>query len=62
LIVDKISKDILLFFFFEVEYHKNITEQYLKKFKEDEYKFVKYLNVDDDVTEGEARQQAMYVQ
>jgi hypothetical protein len=49
-------------FFFEIEYHKNITEQYLKKFKEDEYKFVKYLNVDDDVTEGEARQQAMYVQ
>ncbi|CAF3598495.1 unnamed protein product [Adineta steineri] len=43
-----------------VEYHKNITEQYLKKFKQDEYKFVKYLNVNDDMTEGEARQQAIH--
>ncbi|CAF2076350.1 unnamed protein product [Rotaria magnacalcarata] len=44
----------------QVEYHKNITEQYLKKFSEDEYKFVKYLNVDDDTTEAEARQQAIH--
>ncbi|CAF3679853.1 unnamed protein product [Rotaria sordida] len=43
----------------QVEYHKNITEQYLKKFKQDEYKFVKYLNVVDDITEGEAREQAI---
>lgn len=33
----------------------------MAKFKENEYKFVKYLKFDDDVTEGEARQQAMYV-
>jgi hypothetical protein len=31
------------------------------KFKENGYKFVKYFNYDDDITEGEARQQAMYV-
>lgn len=30
-------------------------------FKKDEYKFVKYLNVSVDMTEGEARQQLMYV-
>ncbi|CAF4922292.1 unnamed protein product, partial [Rotaria magnacalcarata] len=29
-------------------------------FSEDEYKFVKYLNVDDDTTEAEARQQAIH--
>ena len=33
----------------------------MNKFKEDEYKFVKYLNVSDDMTEGEVREQAMYV-
>jgi hypothetical protein len=33
----------------------------MTKFKENEYKFVKYFNHDDDITEGEARQQAMYV-
>ena len=33
----------------------------MTKFKESGYKFVKYFNVDDDITEGEARQQAMYV-
>jgi hypothetical protein len=33
----------------------------MTKFKENEYKFVKYLNYDEDITEGEARQQAMYV-
>ncbi len=33
----------------------------MKKFQENEYKFVKYLNPDEDITEGEARQQAMYV-
>lgn len=44
-----------------MEYHKNITEQNLKAFKADEYKFVKYLNVNDDTTEAEARQQAMFV-
>ncbi|CAF3851853.1 unnamed protein product [Rotaria sp. Silwood1] len=43
----------------QVEYHKNITEQYLKIFKQNEYKFVKYLNVNDDMTEGEAREQAI---
>ncbi len=44
-----------------MKYHKNITEQYLKQFQADEYQFVKYLNVNDDITEGEARQQAMYI-
>ncbi len=44
----------------QVEYHKHIIEQHLTKFKQDEYKFVKYLDVDDDMTDGEARQQAMY--
>jgi hypothetical protein len=44
----------------KVEYHKNIIEQHWTKFKQDEYKFVKYLGIDDDMTEGEARQQAMY--
>lgn len=33
----------------------------MKKFQENDYKFVKYFNHDDDVTEGEARQQAMYI-
>jgi hypothetical protein len=33
----------------------------MKKFKENDYQFVKYFNPDEDVTEGEARQQAMYV-
>jgi hypothetical protein len=33
----------------------------MKQFQANEYKFVKYLNPDDDITEGEARQQAMYV-
>ena len=33
----------------------------MTKFKDDEYKFVKYLNYNDDITEGEARQQAVYV-
>jgi procollagen-lysine,2-oxoglutarate 5-dioxygenase len=33
----------------------------MTKYKENEYKFVKYFNYDDDITEGEARQQAMYV-
>jgi len=50
------------FLFVQVEYHKNITEQNLKALKEDEYKFVKYLNVNDDMTEAEARQQAMFVE
>ncbi len=48
-------------FFLQVEYHKTLTETYMTKFKENEYKFVKYLNYDEDITEGEARQQAMYV-
>ena len=33
----------------------------MKKFQENGYKFVKYLNPDEDISEGEARQQAMYV-
>jgi hypothetical protein len=33
----------------------------MKKFKENQYKFIKYINYDEDITEGEARQQAMYV-
>ncbi len=33
----------------------------MKQFQESDYKFVKYLNPDEDITEGEARQQAMYV-
>jgi hypothetical protein len=33
----------------------------MTKFKENQYKFVKYINYDEDITEGEARQQAMYV-
>lgn len=33
----------------------------MTKFQETGYKFVKYLNPDEDITEGEARQQAMYV-
>ena len=33
----------------------------MKQFQENEYKFVKYLNPDEDITEAEARQQAMYV-
>ncbi|CAF1569915.1 unnamed protein product [Adineta ricciae] len=43
----------------QVEYHKNLTEKYMSKFKENGYKFVKYFNHDDDITEGEARQQAI---
>jgi len=31
----------------------------MSKFQENKYKFVKYINPDEDVTEGEARQQAM---
>lgn len=31
----------------------------MAKFKQGGYKFVKYFNADDDITEGEARQQAM---
>ncbi len=50
---------ILSDLFLKVEYHRKLTEKYLTKFKQDEYKFVKYLNIDDDITEGEARQQAM---
>lgn len=47
------------YFLFQVEYHKNLTETYMKKFQENSYKFVKYINYDEDITEGEARQQAM---
>ncbi|UJR36254.1 hypothetical protein I4U23_028985 [Adineta vaga] len=43
----------------QVEYHKNLTEKYMTQFKENGYKFVKYFNYDDDITEGEARQQAI---
>ena len=31
----------------------------MKKFQEEKYRFVKYFNAEDDITEGEARQQAM---
>ncbi|CAF1049888.1 unnamed protein product [Didymodactylos carnosus] len=48
-----------LFVHNQVDYHKNLTEQFLSKFKQEGYKFVKYLSVDDDTTEAEARQQAI---
>ena len=31
----------------------------MTKFRDDHYRVVKYFNADDDMTEGEARQQAM---
>ena len=47
--------------FLQVEFHKTLVEQHLNQFKGEEYAFVKYLNVNDDVIEGEAREQAMWV-
>ncbi|CAF1410609.1 unnamed protein product [Adineta steineri] len=43
----------------QIEYHKELTEKYMTKFKENDYQFVKYFHHDDDITEGEARQQAI---
>ncbi|CAF4598213.1 unnamed protein product [Rotaria socialis] len=50
---------LAIFIHNQVEYHKNLTDKYMSTFKENEYKFVKYLSYDDDTTEGEARQQAI---
>lgn len=33
----------------------------MKKFQEENFLFVKYFNAEDDMTEGEARQQAVWV-
>ncbi|CAF0816227.1 unnamed protein product [Rotaria sp. Silwood1] len=50
---------LAIFIHNQVEYHKNLTEKYMTKFKDNEYKFIKYFNYNDDITEGEARQQAI---